>query len=267
MGCFLGFAGRLLSRSCRSKGHKVSPFRLRRRDLRVSGLAVRPVDRSQNFYASGQSSRSLSQDAGNKCFPVSRRLVSGGRDLPTGPTLPGHSPLGNSKGGLRAQRGKVRLGSVPISSVSGVFARLGPPPGVSVGGSDRSVTATHSSCSEVSGEPGETLEVVVWPPGQHDSAGPRGSAAHSSPPVLCAGEMGHVYAGVHPGVSDSGCPGDPSMVAPYSEPHVRGSCLGPGPGDDDRHRRFVLRVGRSPGRPDGFWHLATTREVEAHQLA
>ena len=42
-----------------------------------------------------------------------------GRDLPTGPKLPGHSPLGNSKGGLRAQRGKVRLGSVPISSVPG----------------------------------------------------------------------------------------------------------------------------------------------------
>ena len=264
MGCFLGFAGSLLSRSCRSKGHKVSPLRLQRRDLRVSGLAVRPVDRSQNFYTSGQSGRSLSQDAGNKCFPVSRRLVSGGRDLPTGPKFPGHSLLGNAEGGLRAQRGKIRLGSVPISSVPGVFARLGPPPGVSVGGSDRSATATHSSCSVVSGE---TLEVVVWPPGQHDSAGPRGSTAHSSPPVLCAGEMGHVHAGVYPGVSDSGCPGDPSMVAPYSEPHVRGSFLGPGSGDDDRHRRFVLRVGRSPGRPDGFWHLATTREVETHQLA
>ena len=183
--------------------------------------------------------------------------------------------MGNSEGGLCDQRGEIRLGSVPVSSVSGVFARLGPPPGVSVGGSDRSATATYLSCSEVSGE---TLEVVVWPPGQHDSAGSRGLAAHSSPPVLCdcldssppvlcAGEMGHVHAGVHSGVSDSGCPGDPSMVAPYSEPYVRGSFLGPGPGDNDRHRRFVLRVGRSPGRPDGFWHLATPREVETHQLA
>ena len=57
------------------------------------------------------------------------------------------------------------------------------------------------------------------------------------------------------------------MVAPYSEPHVWSSFLGPGSGDDDRHRRFVLRVGRSPGRPDGFWHLETPREVETHQLA
>ena len=267
VGCFLGFAGRLLSRSCRSKGHEVPPLRLRRRDLRVSGPAVRPVDCSQNLHASGPSSRSLSQDAGNKCFPVSRRLVSGRRDLPVGLTLPGHSPSGNSKGGLRAQRGEIGLGSVPISSVSGVFARLGPPPGVSVGGSDRPATATHSSCSEVSGEPGETLEIVVWPPGQHDSAGPRGPAAYSSPPVLRAGEMGHVHAGVHSGVLDSGCQGDTSMVAPYAEPHVRGSFLGPGPGDDDSHRRLVLRVGRSPGRPDSFWHLATTREVEAHKLA
>ena len=71
VGRFLKFAGRLLSHSCRSKRHEVSPLRLRRRDLRVSGPAVRPVDRSQNLYASGQSGRSLSQDAGNKCFPVS----------------------------------------------------------------------------------------------------------------------------------------------------------------------------------------------------
>ena len=57
------------------------------------------------------------------------------------------------------------------------------------------------------------------------------------------------------------------MVAPYSKPCIRGSFLGPGSGDDDRHRRHVLRVGRSPGRPDGFWHLATTVEVETYQLA
>ena len=172
--------------------------------------------------------------------------------------------MGNSEGRLHPERGEIQLGSVPVSSVSGVFARLGPPPGVSVGRSDRSAAATYPWNSEVAGE---TLEVVVRSPGQYDPTGTRGPAAHSSPPVLRAGEMGHVHAGVYPGVSDSGCPGDPSMVAPYSEPYVRGSFLGPGPGDEGRHRRFVLRVGRSPGRPDGFWHLATPMEVEAHQLA
>ena len=171
------------------------------------------------------------------------------------------------EGRLHPERGEIRLGSVPVSSVSGVFSRLGPPPGVSVGGLDRSVAAAYPSMSEVSGKSGETLEVVVRSPGQYDSTGTRGPAAHSSPPVLCASEVGHVHAGVDPSVSHSGCPGDPSIVAPYSEPRVRGSFLGPGSGDDDRHRRFVLRVGRSPGRPNSFWHLATPVEVETYQLA
>ena len=243
VGRFLGFAGHVLPRPCRSQGHKVSPFRLRRRDLRVSGPAVRPVNRSQDLYTSGQSGGSLFQDTGAR----SRR------DLSAGCQLPGHGPLGNAEGRLHSERGKIQLGSVPVSSVSGVFSRLGPPPGVSVRGSDKSVTAAYPPRSVVSGE---TLEVAVRSPGQYDSTGTRGPESHSSPPVLCAGEVGHVHAGVDPCVPDSGCPGDPLMVAPYSEPHIRGSFLGPGPGDDDRHRRFVLRVGRSPGRPDGFWHLA-----------
>ena len=217
VGSFLGFAGRLLSRSCRSKGHEVSPLRLRRRYLRVSGPTVQPVNRSQNLYASGQSGWSFSQDIRNKCIPISRRLARGLRDIPAGPQLPGHGLLGNSEGLVHSEQGEIRLGSVPVSSISGVFARLGPPPGVPVRGS---VAATHPSCSEVTSEPGETLEVVVWPSGQHDSAGARSPTTHSSPPVLCTGEVGHVHAGVHFGVSDSGCPGDPHLTSgvPFSDP-------------------------------------------------
>ena len=180
MGSFLGFAGRLLSRSCRSNGREVPPLRLRRRGLRVSGPTVRPVNRSQNLYTSGQSDGSLSQDVRNKCIPISRRLASGRRDAPAGSQSPGHGPLGDSEGRVHFERREVRLGSVPVSSVSGVFARLGPPPGVSVGGSDRSFTTAHPSCSEVAGE---TLEVVVRPSGQHDSAGAESPTTHSSPQV------------------------------------------------------------------------------------
>ena len=77
-GRILGFAGRVLPRRCRSQGHEVSPLRLRRRDLRVSGLTVRPDNRSQDLYTSGQSGGSLSQDAGNQCIPVSGRLAKVG---------------------------------------------------------------------------------------------------------------------------------------------------------------------------------------------
>ena len=38
------------------------------------------------------------------------------------------------------------------------------------------------------------------------------------------------------------------MVAPYYEPCVRGSYLGPGPGADNRNGRLVLQEG-----PDDFW--------------
>ena len=215
----------------------------------------------------GQSGGSLSQDARNQRIPVSRRLARCGRDLSAGPQLPGHCLQGNAEGRLHIERGEVRLGSVPVPTISGVFSRLGLAPGVSIRRPDRSVAAAYPSHPKVPGKPGQALEVAVRPLGQYDSTGPGGPASYSSSPVLHTGEVGHVHAGDGPGGSNSGCPGDPSMVAPYSAPYVRGSFLGPGPGVDDRHRRFVLLVGRSPGRPDGSWHLATPVEVKAYQLA
>ena len=107
VGHFLGFALRVLPRRCGSQGQKVSPFCIRRRYLRVSGLAIRPVHRYQNIYAPGQSGGSLSQDTRNQRIPVSRRLARCRRDLPASPQLPGHCPLGNAEGRVHAERRKV----------------------------------------------------------------------------------------------------------------------------------------------------------------
>ena len=110
------------------------------------------------------------------------------------------------------------------------------------------------------------MEVSLRPLGQHDSAGPEGSTPHPSAPVFHTGALGSLNAGLTPGDSQLRGPGGAPLVAPYTQPHIRGSFLGPGPGVDGGDRCFILRVGRSPGRPDGFWHLASPMAVQAHKL-
>ena len=58
---------------------------------------------------------------------------------------------------------------------------------------------------------------------------PKGSTPHPSTPVFYTGSLGSLNAGLTPSDSQLRGPGGAPLVAPYTQPHVPGSFLGPGP--------------------------------------
>ena len=71
----------------------------------------------------------------------------------------------------------------------------------------------------------------------------------------------------NPDTPDPECPGPARVVARPHQLDFRSSFLNSRPGTNNSDRCFILRMGRSPGRPDGFWRLARPMEEQAHQLA
>ena len=168
VGRFLGFAGRILPRRCRSQGHEVSSLRLRRRDLRVSGLAVWPVNRSRTFTRLVRAVGAYLKTLGINVFQYLDDWLVVGETYQLALSYQDTVRWVTQRVGfiLNEEKSDWVTSQFPLFLGSSL-------PGISVGGSDRSVAAAYPSRSEVSGESGETLEVVVRSPGQYDSTGAR----------------------------------------------------------------------------------------------
>ena len=161
LGGLLGSSGRVFSRCHKSKGHKISPLRLRRGNFRISGPTFRALDRPQDVHSPGKGNRCLPEDVWYKHLPVPRRLARRRRDPPVSSQLQGHGQHDNSESGLPHQRGKVRLDADPVPNVPGLGSRSCPDDGVSVRGPNRSSETPDPTDHEVPGKPGETMEVSL----------------------------------------------------------------------------------------------------------
>ena len=112
-----------------------------------------------------------------------------------------------------------------------------------------------------------SVEIPVRTSGEHDVSGPKSQTTHPPAPVLCPEPMVPGHAGHNPDTPDPECPDPARVVARPHQLDFRSSFLNSRPGTDNSDRCFILRMGRSPGRPDGFWRLARPMEEQAHQLA
>ena len=267
LGGLFGSPGRVFSGCHESKRHKVYPLRIRHRNIWIPCPAFQALDRPQNVHLPSKGNRCLPGDVWYKHLPVPRRLARHRRDPPVSSQLQGHSQYDNLESGFPHQRGKAWLDAHPVPNVPGLSSRSCPDDGLSVWGPNRSSETPNPMDHKGPSKPGKTMEVSLRPLGQHDPAGPEGSTPHPFAPVFHTGALVYLNGRLTPGDSQLRGRGGVPLVAPYTQPHVQGSFLGPVPGVDGGHRCFILRVGRSPQRPDGFWHLANPMAVQAHKLA
>ena len=259
--------GRLLPCRDRSSRQEISEVRVRQYRLRVPSLAVRPFYGPKNVHTSGTGRRRLPQDMRGQSVPISGRLARRRRVIRPNPTIliPGpHLRPGNR---VPHKRGEIGLGPDPVP----VLPRLQPGPSQGPGPSVRRPHRPAPSSDRTGHERrivhSPSVEIPVRTSGEHDVSGPKSQTTHPPAPVLCPEPMVPGHAGHNPDTPDPECPDPARVVARPHQLDFRSSFLNSRPGTDNSDRCFILRMGRSPGRPDGFWRLARPMEEQAHQLA
>ena len=112
-----------------------------------------------------------------------------------------------------------------------------------------------------------TVEIPVRTSGEYDVSGPESQTTHPPPSVLCPEPVDSGHAVLNPDTPDPECPESTRVVARPHQPEFRSAFLHSRPGTHNSDGCLLLRVRRSPGRPNGFWHLVRPVEEQTHQLA
>ena len=241
-------------------------LRVRRYHLRVPSLAVRPFYGPKNVHTSGTGRRRLPQDVRGQSVPVPGQLARGRRVIRPNPTIPIPGPYLHPGNRVPRKRGEIRLGPDPVP----VLPSLQPGPsqgsGPSIRRPHRPAPSTDRTAHERRIVHSPSVEIPVWTSGEHDVSGPKSKTTHPPSPVLRPEPMVPGHARHNPDTPDPECPGPTRVVVRPHQLDFRSSFLHSRPGTNNSDRCFILRMGRSPGRPDGFWRLARPMEEQTHQL-
>ena len=267
MGRLSRLRGRLLPCRDRSSRQEISEVRVRRYRLRVLSLAVRPFYGPKNVHTSSTGRRRLPQDMQGQSVPVSGRLARCRRVIRPNPTIPIPGPHLCPGNRVPHKRGEIGLGPDPVP----VLPRLQPGPSQGSGPSVRRPHRPALSSDRTGHERrivhSPSVEIPVRTSGEHDVSGPKSQTTHPPASVLRPKPMVPGHAGHNPDTPDPECPGPARVVARPHQLDFRSSFLNSRPGTNNSDRCFILRMGRSPGRPYGFWRPARPMEEQAHQLA